>query len=66
MSIKKAGTAACFLGLAGFRLNDICTTCFVRYNISLFNGTIEYNIAYGDPDASFEAVQNAAKNGSIT
>lgn len=25
------------------------------------NGTVEYNIAYGDPDASFEALQNAAK-----
>ena len=33
----------------------------IPQDISLFNGTILYNIAYGDPDATFESVQNAAK-----
>lgn len=33
----------------------------IPQDISLFNGTIQYNIAYGDPDASFEDVQSAAK-----
>jgi ATP-binding cassette subfamily B protein len=33
----------------------------IPQDISLFNGTIQYNIAYGNPDASFEDVQNAAK-----
>jgi ATP-binding cassette subfamily B protein len=33
----------------------------IPQDISLFNGSIQYNIAYGNPDASFEDVQNAAK-----
>jgi ATP-binding cassette subfamily B protein len=37
------------------------TIGIIPQDISLFNGTIQYNIAYGNPDASFEDVQNAAK-----
>lgn len=33
----------------------------IPQDISLFNGTILYNIAYADPDATFESVQIAAK-----
>jgi ATP-binding cassette subfamily B protein len=33
----------------------------IPQDISLFNGSIQYNIAYGNPDASFEDVQDAAK-----
>ncbi len=33
----------------------------VMQDIFLFSDTIEGNIAYGDPDASFEKVQSAAK-----
>ena len=33
----------------------------IPQDISLFNGSIQYNIAYGKPDASFEEVQIAAK-----
>ncbi len=47
-------------------------SAFVRGQIGLvlqknhiFNGSIEENIRYGDPDASFEAIQDAAKKSYI-
>jgi ATP-binding cassette subfamily B multidrug efflux pump len=37
------------------------STAMVMQDIFLFSDTIEGNIAYGNPDASFESVQSAAK-----
>ena len=55
--IKINGQAISAVSLASLR------KCIgiIPQDISLFNGTILYNIAYGDPDATFESVQNAAK-----
>ena len=57
--------------LDGVELKD-WDTHFLRDNIGLvlqknhiFNGTIEENIRYGKPDASFEEVEEAARKASV-
>lgn len=37
----------------------------VQQDVYLFNGTIEQNIAYGKPDASFEEIKSAAQKANI-
>lgn len=38
---------------------------FVQQNIFIFSGTLKDNILYGNPEASFEEIQEAAKNANI-